>query len=148
LSSSIQAVDHPASDPVLGLARRRPCVWRRSLVRAGLLGEVAELGLHKWRATWPDETGFEWTKEFTTEREAVAYVAEHAVGGLHFHGLRHSYATWLVSDGVPINVASRLLGHEQMSTTLNRYTHEARDYDDLRVRAVLNRADVDDSLTG
>jgi integrase len=33
------------------------------------------------------------------------------------------YATWLVSDGVPINVVSRLMGHEQISTTLNRYTH-------------------------
>jgi site-specific recombinase XerD len=62
--------------------------------------------------------------------------------------LRHSYATWLVSDGVPINVVGRLLGHEQMSTTLNRYTHDARDYYDLRVRDVLKRTNVDDSLTG
>jgi integrase len=37
--------------------------------------------------------------------------------GLRFHDLRHSYATWLVSDGVPINVVSRLKGHEQISTT-------------------------------
>jgi len=134
-----------------GTPIRRPNfrrVWRRSLVRAGLLGEVAELGPDKWRATWPDETGFEWSKEFTTEREAAAHVAEHGAGGLRFHGLRHSYATWLVSDGVPINVVRRLLGHEQMSTTVNRYTHDARDYDDLRVRAVFKRTNVDDSLTG
>ena len=54
--------------------------------------------------------------------------------GLRFHDLRHSYATWLVSDGVPINVVSRLMGHEQISTTLNRYTHDARDYENRRVR--------------
>jgi integrase len=123
-------------------------VWRTSLVRAGLRGEVAEQGPDKWRATWPDETGSEWGKEFTTECEAAAYVAEHGVGGLRFHGSRHSYATWLVSDGVPINVVRWPLGHEQMSTTLNRYTHDARDYDDLRVRAVFKRTNVDDSLTG
>ena len=45
--------------------------------------------------------------------------------------------TSLVSDGVPINVVGLLMGHEQISTTLNRYTHDARDYADLRVRSVL-----------
>lgn len=66
---------------------------------------------------------------------------------LRFHDLRHSYATWLVSDGVPINVVSRLMGHEQISTTLNRYTHDARDYADLRVRAVFAGLVADDLLT-
>ncbi|MBQ0893904.1 tyrosine-type recombinase/integrase [Micromonospora sp. U56] len=46
-----------------------------------------------------------------------------AQGGLRFHDLRHSYATWLVSDGVPINDVARVMGHEQISTTLDRYTH-------------------------
>ncbi len=66
---------------------------------------------------------------------------------LRFHDLRHSYATWLVSDGVPINVVSRLMGHEQISTTLNRYTHDARDYADLRVRQVFSGLAADDLLT-
>jgi integrase len=39
-----------------------------------------------------------------------------------FHDLRHCYATWLVSDGVPVNVVQAVMGHEQASTTLNRYT--------------------------
>jgi integrase len=55
---------------------------------------------------------------------------------LGFHDLRHSYATWLISDGVPVNVVQRLMGHEQASTTLNRYVHAPRDYDD-RVRDAL-----------
>jgi integrase len=45
------------------------------------------------------------------------------------HDLRHSYATWLVSDGVPVNIVQRVMGHEQASTTLNRYTHTPDDYD-------------------
>jgi site-specific recombinase XerD len=53
---------------------------------------------------------------------------------LRFHDLRHSYATWLVSDGVPINDVAKVMGHEQTSTTLNRYTHSTRDRD-RRVRA-------------
>jgi integrase len=38
---------------------------------------------------------------------------------LRFHDLRHSCATWLVSDGVPINDVAKVMGHEQTSTTLN-----------------------------
>ncbi|MFE7872755.1 tyrosine-type recombinase/integrase [Micromonospora humida] len=49
--------------------------------------------------------------------------------GLRFHDLRHSYATWLVSDGVPINDVAKVMGHEQTSTTLDRYTHSTRDRD-------------------
>ncbi|MEU5786099.1 tyrosine-type recombinase/integrase [Micromonospora purpureochromogenes] len=49
-----------------------------------------------------------------------------AVGGVRFHGLRHAYATRSVTDGVPINLVQRVMGHEQ--TTLNRYTHTADDY--------------------
>ena len=45
-----------------------------------------------------------------------------------YRDLRHSYATWLVSDGMPVNVVQRVLGHEQASTTLNRYTHTPDDY--------------------
>jgi integrase len=63
----------------------------------------------------------EWQGEFATEREAIEYVAQHAAGGLWFHDLRHSYATWLVSDGLPANVVQRVMGHEQASTMLNLY---------------------------
>ena len=35
---------------------------------------------------------------------------------------------------------------EQISTTLNRYTHDARDYADLRVRAVFAGLAADDLL--
>ena len=70
-----------------------------------------------------------------------------AAGRMALSRPRHSYRTWLVSDGVPINVVSRLMGHEQISTTLNRYTHDARDYADLRVRAVFAGLAADDLLT-
>ncbi|MEV4413829.1 tyrosine-type recombinase/integrase [Catellatospora sp. NPDC049609] len=40
-------------------------------------------------------------------------VARHAAGGLRFHDLRHSYATWLISSGVPVNDVQRVMGHEQ-----------------------------------
>jgi integrase len=52
----------------------------------------------------------------------VKLVARSQAGGLRFHDLRHSYATWLVDDGVPPNMVQRVLGHERASTTLDLYT--------------------------
>lgn len=101
--------------------------WRPSLVRAGLLGKVVEVGPGAFLAVWQDKEGLEHRQAFPTHREAVMHVAKHAAEGLRFHDLRHCYATWLVSDGVPVNDVARLLGHEQISTTLNRYTHSSRD---------------------
>ncbi len=40
------------------------------------------------------------------------------------------------SAGVPINDVSAVMGHEQTSTTLDRYTHPSQDQDQ-RVRSVL-----------
>ena len=114
-------------------ANFRKRVWLPSLVRAGLLGQVVEVDLHRHLGIWRDRDGVEWSAEFTTEREAVERVALRAAGGLRFHDLRHSYASWLVTDGVPVNVVQRVMGHEQASFTLNRYTHAPEDYED-RVR--------------
>jgi hypothetical protein len=56
-------------------------------------------------------------------------VAREQVGGLRFHHLRHSYATWLVDDGVPPNMVQRVMGHERSSTTLDLYTRRTEDGD-------------------
>ncbi len=36
---------------------------------------------------------------------------------IHPHQLRHSYATHLINNGVPIDVIQSLLGHEKSETT-------------------------------
>jgi DDE_Tnp_1-associated/Phage integrase family len=59
-------------------------------------------------------------------------------GGLRFHTLWHSYATWLVSDGVPPNIVQQIMGHEDVTTTLAIYTDVLEDYVD-RVDGVFGR---------
>ena len=42
---------------------------------------------------------------------------------IRFHDLRHTAATLLMGEGVPIKVASELLGHADVTTTLRTYSH-------------------------
>jgi len=46
---------------------------------------------------------------------------EAGLSDMHFHDLRHSAATILLSMGVPAKVVQQLLGHRTISTTLNIY---------------------------
>ena len=84
------------------------------------------------------------TRRSTFRRRVWATAVDRAemVGLRGSHDLRHSYATWLVSDNVPVNVVQRLLGHKNASTTLNRYVHAPRD-DDERVRRLFEGDDDD-----
>lgn len=117
-------------------ANFRKRVWRPALVRAGLLGSITETDGGAWRATWLDANGDEDQGEFTTRDAAVECVALRFVGGPRFHDLRHSYATWLVSDGAAINDVQRAMGHSLASTTLDLYTHTPSGYEDRIRRAV------------
>lgn len=43
--------------------------------------------------------------------------------GVRLHDLRHFVASVLIDGGIPISTVSTRIGHSQMSTTLNLYTH-------------------------
>jgi len=72
----------------------------------------------------------------SSHQVAIGYIANNSLAALRFHDLRHSYATWLVTEGLPVNVVRKVLGHEQASTTLDIYTHTPDDYEQRVIDAL------------
>jgi integrase len=44
-------------------------------------------------------------------------------GGLHFHDLRHTHATWLIAQHIPVTAIARRLGHTNPLITKLTYAH-------------------------
>lgn len=47
--------------------------------------------------------------------------------GFHFHTLRHTYTTNLLAGGAQPKEVQELLGHSDVSTTMNVYAHATRE---------------------
>ena len=47
--------------------------------------------------------------------------------GFHFHQLRHTYTSNLLSNGAAPKDVQELLGHSDVSTTMNVYAHATRE---------------------
>ena len=92
---------------------------RRRLVEDRLLAGS------RWR-----ETGYVFTTSIGTPLEArnvvrsfKAILARPGLPGVRFHDLRHSCATLLLVQGVSPRVVMEILGHSQISLTMNTYSH-------------------------
>ena len=49
------------------------------------------------------------------------------ISGVTFHGLRHTAASYMIKNHVPITTISGVLGHANTTTTLNIYSHMIED---------------------
>lgn len=53
--------------------------------------------------------------------------------GCRLHDLRHAHTTMLIQNNVPINEVAKRMGHSNVTTTLNVYTHVMQSDDDNSV---------------
>ena len=60
---------------------------------------------------------------FHVSRRFRALLALAGLPRMRYHELRHGAASLMAAQGVPARVAMEVLGHAQISTTLNIYTH-------------------------
>lgn len=70
-------------------------------------------------------------------RNWVAFIKKYDLKHIRLHDLRHTCATFLISHNVPIATVSKKLGHSNVYTTLDVYTH-AVDKDDIDASNLLN----------
>lgn len=55
------------------------------------------------------------------------YTRECGLDGVHFHTLRHSFATRCIEADIELKSLSEILGHANTSVTLNQYVHSSLD---------------------
>ena len=53
------------------------------------------------------------------------YTAACGLDGVHFHTLRHTFATRCIEVGFDVKTLSEILGHTSTTVTLNRYVHSS-----------------------
>lgn len=81
-------------------------------------------------ADWEDQDGRIFTNNHgapifpdTVTRWFAKFVQRSGLPKISVHSLRHTYATLMIDNGVPIVTVAHQLGHAQASTTANIYAH-------------------------
>ncbi|MCC7203111.1 MAG: site-specific integrase [Nitrospirae bacterium] len=72
--------------------------------------------------------GRRWTDSLQIRRMVAACKAANINPPVSFHILRHSYASFLAVQGVPLQVIATLIGHSDMRITTKHYAHLKSDY--------------------
>ena len=99
-----------------------------------------------WGAAYEDTEGMLFTAEngsrLSPNAVSKAFLRAQAGLGLpriSLHSTRHSHATILLRDGVPVHIVAKRLGHKDPSVTLNVYADVIPD-DDMSAVDVFSRA--------
>ena len=61
------------------------------------------------------------------QKKLAKYTAACGLEGVHFHTIRHTFATRCVEVGFELKSLSEILGHSDTTITLNRYVHSSMD---------------------
>lgn len=61
----------------------------------------------------------------TVQRRLAQYTSVCGIAGVHFHTLRHTFATRCAEVGFELKSLSEILGHSDTSVTMNRYVHSS-----------------------
>ena len=70
------------------------------------------------RNKWGEAPGSAWCDKKMNE-----LIKENGLPHITMHGLRHTYASMLIAEGVPVSEVSAQLGHASVDITLRVYTH-------------------------
>ena len=97
--------------------------WRRSFRSANKSCEAAESARNEYRDyIYVNQLGERIKPGYLTQA-FPAFLEKHGMRRIRFHDLRHSCASLLYANGVALKDIQEWLGHSDISTTSNIYTH-------------------------
>jgi integrase len=107
-------------------AHRRRLLEQRLVLGLGKLDGHA-LVFPRWDGSpqWPNTISAAWAK-----------LARKLGLVISFHELRHTHASWLISEGVDVTTIARRLGHSSPAITLGVYAHMFEQDDSKAARAI------------
>jgi integrase len=111
--------------------------WRKVQVAERLTWGAAYRGAEDLVFTWDD--GRPVLPDYVTKAFGTMTERLEGLPRLVLHELRHTHATVLLRDGVPVHIVAKRLGHRDPSVTLNVYADAIPD-DDGRAVDVFARA--------
>ncbi len=56
------------------------------------------------------------------------------IRNIHFHALRHTFATNAIENGFDVKSLSEILGHSSINITLEKYVHSSMDQKRLQMQ--------------
>lgn len=126
---SIRKIASPESNGVELAPRTKGKAFREVSLSQGLLALLQNRRGMPEEALFPGGKGKARLSFSTVSRWWVRDCAAAGIAGMGYtpHSLRHTWATTALNNGVPVTVVSAVLGHAQVSTTVNIYSHDTEE---------------------
>lgn len=93
-------------------------------------------GGHLWHGAFMARAWLPALKKAMDADECAKYGLEPLKRTPTIHGLRHTHASWLIAQGIPLPYIQARLGHESITTTVNTYGHLVADAHDQMASAI------------
>ena len=62
-------------------------------------------------------------------RHWARFIKKHGLRKIRYHDLRHTSATYLIAQNMPVKSVQERLGHKDYNTTMNIYAHALKEVD-------------------
>lgn len=116
----------------LDIARGQVSDYLKEVER--LTGETYRPRIERRRAE-----GKQTKRDLVELTRAARTVGKHSASLYGWHNLRHTFVVLALAAGVPVNDVSRIVGHGDVSTTLNNYGNTSREVVAERTRRQMER---------
>lgn len=96
----------------------------------------APQGGHMWHGTFNTRVWVSAVEKAMSRHECERAGLEHLRRAPTIHSLRHTHASWLIAQGIPLPYIQARLGHESITTTSDTYGHLVADAHEQMATAI------------